>query len=141
MSSFGDLFQVYYLAHSELRRKHTAKSKRLSVTLFVETPLCPYGMAYRRAHGSSTPGLFKKSLCCPLCGGKNPEGFLVHSGFSVVGWSRFPSFVPFLVCHHLVTIWDFLVCYHLGSQQQHMRGVAGAPRSGWLTIIKMTCWA
>jgi hypothetical protein len=32
------------------------------------TSISPYGAAYRRAHGSSTCGLFKQSLCSPSCG-------------------------------------------------------------------------
>ena len=41
---------------------------RLSVTLPVGTPLCPFDVAYSRAYGLSTSGLFKKFLCTPLCG-------------------------------------------------------------------------
>jgi hypothetical protein len=44
---------------TQLRRANTAKYNRLYVIVFVETPLCPNGMAYRRAHGSCTPGFLK----------------------------------------------------------------------------------
>jgi hypothetical protein len=53
--------------HSGLRRDFRWLSHRKSVTLSVETPLCPYGIAYRRGCGLSTTGLFKKPLCNPLC--------------------------------------------------------------------------
>jgi hypothetical protein len=43
-------------------------SDHLSGTLSIGTPLNPYGIAYRRVYGLSTSGLFKKSLCSPLCG-------------------------------------------------------------------------
>jgi len=43
-------------------------SDQLSVTLSVGTPIYPYGIAYRRAYGLSTAGLFKKPLSSPLCG-------------------------------------------------------------------------
>jgi hypothetical protein len=46
-----------------------AKSAELSVTISVETPLCPYGIAYRRIYGISTSGFSKKSLNTPLYGG------------------------------------------------------------------------
>ena len=38
------------------------------VTLSVETPLCPYGIAYRRSFGLPKSGLLKKSRWHPLCG-------------------------------------------------------------------------
>ena len=33
----------------------------------VGTPLCPYGVAYRRVYGLSASGLFKTSLCNAVC--------------------------------------------------------------------------
>ena len=54
--------------HSGMRGGNIAKSKRLSVTLSVGTPLCPYDIAYCRVYASSTSGLFQKPLCVPLCG-------------------------------------------------------------------------
>jgi hypothetical protein len=44
-----------------------ARSKGLSVTLSVGTPLCPYGIAYRRTYGLFRRRLFKKHLCSQLC--------------------------------------------------------------------------
>jgi len=41
--------------------ENMAGSQGLFVTLSVGTPLCPYGVAYRRVYGVSTSGLFKKS--------------------------------------------------------------------------------
>ena len=40
-------------------RNVRALSAFKSVTSAVGTPLCPYGIAYRRAYGLSTSGLFK----------------------------------------------------------------------------------
>jgi len=48
------------ISHSRLRRENVAKSKRLSVTLSVGTPLCPYGIGYCRAYGWFTRGWLKK---------------------------------------------------------------------------------
>jgi hypothetical protein len=44
-----------------------AESKRLCVTLSVETPLCPYGIAYRRGCGLHRGRLFTKFRCSPQC--------------------------------------------------------------------------
>ena len=52
---------------SGLRRKSTAKPNRLSVTSSGGTPLCPYGIAYRRFNRLSTFGLFQKSLRSEQC--------------------------------------------------------------------------
>jgi hypothetical protein len=54
--------------HSGLRRNFRPDSDHLSVTLSVGTPLFLNGVSYRRVYGFSTSGLFKKSLCTPLCG-------------------------------------------------------------------------
>jgi len=51
-----------------LPRHFRPMSGRKSVTLSVGTPPCPYPIAYRRVYRLSTSGLFKKSLCSPLCG-------------------------------------------------------------------------
>jgi hypothetical protein len=56
------------IPHIGPRRDVLSDSDHLSVTLSVGTPLFPYGIAYRRVYGLSTSGLFKKSLCGPLCG-------------------------------------------------------------------------
>lgn len=39
----------------------------LSVTVSLRTLLCPYGAAYRSIIWMSVYGVFKKSLCTPLC--------------------------------------------------------------------------
>jgi len=46
------------LPNSALRRDFRAEMGRKSITLSVGTPLGPYDIAYRRAHGLSTRGLF-----------------------------------------------------------------------------------
>ena len=53
---------------TQLPRENMAKSKPLVVTLSVGTPLCTHGIAYHRVYGSSTCGLFKKSVWSALCG-------------------------------------------------------------------------
>jgi len=54
--------------HNVLQRHFRALRARKSVTLSVGTPIFPYGIAYRRAYGSSTTGLLKKKLWWdPLC--------------------------------------------------------------------------
>ena len=40
--------------HSPSFRGNIAKSKRISVTVSVGTPLCPYGIAYCRVYGLFT---------------------------------------------------------------------------------------
>ena len=44
-----------------LGRNFRPELKRLAVTLSVGNPLRPYGIAYRRAYGLLTCGVFKKS--------------------------------------------------------------------------------
>jgi len=59
---------------SWLRSDFRVEIARKSVTPSNGTPLCPYGIAYRRAYGLSTSGLFKPSLCTPVsitCAGNN----------------------------------------------------------------------
>jgi len=45
--------------HSGLQRDFLTELRRLSVTLSVGTPLCPYGIACRRVYGLSTFTLFR----------------------------------------------------------------------------------
>ena len=59
---------LYIVPHSWLRRYFPPILGRMSFTLSVATPLCPYGIAWRRVYGLSTSGLFKTSLCNPPCG-------------------------------------------------------------------------
>jgi len=49
--------------HTALRLENMAKSEGLSVTLSVESPPFPYGIAYRRSHEIFDSGLFKNYLC------------------------------------------------------------------------------
>ena len=49
--------------HNGLRSDVLPTFERLSVILFVGTPLWPYGIAYRTVNGSSTSGSFKKFPC------------------------------------------------------------------------------
>ena len=47
---------------------NTAISDQFSITFSAGTPLCTYGIAFRRAYGSFTYAVFKKSLSSPLYG-------------------------------------------------------------------------
>ena len=52
---------VYYIRH------FLALSARKFVALSVDTPLCPYGIAYRRAYGLFAYGLFQNmALKCAV---------------------------------------------------------------------------
>ena len=44
------------------RSEHLLSCHQKSVTISAGPPLYPHGIAYRRAYGSSTPGLFQKRL-------------------------------------------------------------------------------
>ena len=85
-------------SHSGLRRENAARSKRLSVSLFVEILPCPYGMPCRRVHGLSTGGFFKESLF----------------GQSVV-W---PSPKPHTQSPHEAPVWPYrIACRSVGLER------------------------
>ena len=61
MFTIGQAFVEIVMDHAEdYKRKFMAEFKRLYVS--VGTPLCPYGIAYRRVYELSTSGSIKKSF-------------------------------------------------------------------------------
>ena len=67
--------------HSGLRVDVLSEFNHLVIALSVGTPLCPYGIAYRRTYRSFTSRGFRKSLCIPLC--EKVYSIHVHSGVSI----------------------------------------------------------
>ena len=63
-----DIDVYIYPELSKLRGNFRVSSTRKSLTLFVGTPRYPYGVAYRKTCGFSTPGLLENRLFIPVCG-------------------------------------------------------------------------
>ena len=58
--------------HRGLHRDCLSDYVHFSVTVSVDPLLCPHEFSYCTVCGLSTSRLFKKSLCSPLCGRKQP---------------------------------------------------------------------
>ena len=54
-----------YRPHFGLPRDFRSIAGHRPVAVSVGTPLCPYGIAYRKSYGLSTSGLFKNSVVPP----------------------------------------------------------------------------
>ena len=64
--------------HSGKPNGFLPRFKRVSVTLSVGTPRCPYVIAYRGVHGLSDSGSSKKPRCSPLCGRRSASRKVTH---------------------------------------------------------------